>query len=82
MDGQQACKREWPRWSTLLGSDGPRESNVEESGRQPMHHGLGTRRLTSSWDGMTRMRSAAEIGRLEFLGDVDDFRERLGATFY
>jgi hypothetical protein len=48
----------------------------------PARRQSGSGRPAGSWEGMTQMRSVAEIVWLQFLGDVDAFRERLGAALY
>jgi hypothetical protein len=48
----------------------------------PARRQSGSGRSAGSWEGTAQMRSVAEIVWLQFLGDVDTFRERLGAELY
>jgi hypothetical protein len=57
---------------------GPRDNNVEVPARRQS----GSGRSAGSWEGTAQMRSVTEIVWLQFLGDVDTFRERLGAALY
>jgi hypothetical protein len=54
--------------------DNDARGSLERSGVE------GSGRPASSREGMAGMRSIVEIRWLEFLGDVDDLRDRLGAA--